>query len=163
MNTDKRKRDSLFHLETKFMAGRKQTRVFSFQSLLPFLSVFISVHPWFQTSSAFAQDDSTPEIAINLAEGRVVVCAAKDGIIVATVDAHSEPGSRQPAIVPLGPVRLGVLLGAVEWVQPASKDKPVRLDSEIGGLVSSVQNHAGQPQEGESASDIEAIGVAVLE
>jgi hypothetical protein len=131
--------------------------------LLLYLSVFICVYPWFHSSSAFAQDDSTPEIAINLAEGRVVMCAAKDAIIVATVDAHSEPGSRQPAIVPLGAVRLGVLLGAVEWVQPESKDKPVRLDSEMAGLASSVQNHAGQPQQGESASDIEAIGVAVLE
>ncbi len=145
------------------MASRKNNRHFSFPASLLYLSVFICVHLWFQTSSAFAQDDSSPEIAINLAEGRVVVCAAKDAIIVATVDAHSEPGSRQPALVPLGALRLGVLLGAVEWVQPESKDRPVRLDSELAGLVSSVLNHADQPREGNTAGDIESVGVAVLE
>ncbi len=140
------------------MMNRNQPRLFpSFFPFL-FLSVFLCVHPWFLPSRAYAQ-----EVAVNLAEGRVVICAAKDGIIVATADAHSEPGSPPPVVTALGGLRAGVILGAVEWVQPESKDAPVRLDVEFPHLAASVLHSTGQPRDAESASDIEALGVAVLE
>jgi hypothetical protein len=145
------------------MALRKYDRRFSFPPFLLFLSVFICVHLWFLSSSAFAQEAGDREVAVNLAEGRVVICAAKDGIILAAMDARGEAGSRSPAITILSPIRVGVMLGAVEWVQPDSKDKPVRLDSEFRKLVAAALNTSGQQGYANGASDIESIGIAVLE
>ncbi len=106
---------------------------------------------------------SAQEVVVNLAEGRVVICAAMDGIIVATVEARSELGSRQPVVVPLSSLHAGVLLGAVEWVRPESTDKPVRLDNELSHLAGAAPSTAGRADDSEGASDIEAIGVALLE
>jgi hypothetical protein len=131
---------------------------------LGFLSVFICVHPWFHSEYAFAQEASDQEVAVNLAEGRVVVCAAKDGIILATMDTHSEPDAKPPAIAILSAERMGVMLGAVEWLRPDSGEKPVRLDREFHALAAAALNTAGQPRDPEgAASDIESIGIAVLE
>lgn len=145
------------------MATRHCNPGHSFLPLVLSLSAFICVHPWFQTPSAFAQEPGDQEVAVNLAEGRVVICAAKDGIILAAMDAHSEAGSRPPTIDILSVERMGVMLGAVEWVQPDSKDKPVRLDDEFRGLVAAALNTGGQKDTGFRASDIESIGIAVLE
>jgi len=131
--------------------------------LLVVLPVFLCVYPWFPLSHAFAQTDATQEIAVNLAEGRVVICAARDGIVVATTDFHSEAGSRPPVVTMLSALRAGVILGAVEWVQPESKDKPVRLDSEFPRLVSAALNTSGRVVDSNSASDLEALGVSMLE
>ena len=127
------------------------------------LSVYICVHLWFLPPAVLAQEAGDQEIAVNLSEGRVVICAAKDGIILAAMDAHSEAGSTAPAITILSVERMGVMLGAVEWEQPDSKDKPVRLDNEFRGLVAAALNTAGQKDQGFRASDIESIGIAVLE
>jgi hypothetical protein len=145
------------------MASRNHERHFSLLPFLQVLSVFICVHLWFQPSPAAAQEGAAQEVAVNLAEGRVVICAAQDGIIVATVDAHSEPGSHQPVVVALSALRAGVLLGAVEWVQPESSDKPVRLDSELSRIAGAALNVSGRPDYENAASDIEALGVALLE
>jgi hypothetical protein len=130
---------------------------------LKVLSVCISVHLWLLPSGALAQEEGSQEVAVNLAEGRVVVCAAKDGIIVATADEHTEPGSRQPVVVTLSALRAGVLLGAVEWIQPESSDKPIRLDSELERIAAVALNTSGRPKSSNAASDIESIGVALLE
>jgi hypothetical protein len=145
------------------MATRKHDRHLSFFPYLLFLSVFICVHPWFLLPAATAQDEAPQEVAVNLTEGRVVICAATNGIIVATIGERSEPGSRPPVVSSLSSLRAGVMLGAVEWIQPESKDKPVRLDGEFPGLVGAALNNSGQPKYANTASDIEAIGVAVLE
>lgn len=145
------------------MATPHPNRGFSSSALLLFLSAFIGVHLWFLPPSAIAQESSDQEVAVDLAEGRVVICAAKDGIILAATDAHGEAGSQPPAIAILSAERMGVMLGAVEWVQPASKDKPVRLDNEFHSLVAAALNTAGQPETGFRASDIESIGIAMLE
>jgi hypothetical protein len=79
------------------------------------------------------------------------------------MDAPGEAGSQPPAIAILSPDRMGVMLGAVEWVQPDSKDKPVRLDGEFTKLVAAALNTAGQRDTGFRTSDIESIGIAVLE
>ncbi len=103
------------------------------------------------------------EVAVNLAEGRVVMCATKDGIVLAAMDAHTEAASLPPGIAILSAVRMGVMLGAVEWQQPDSKDKPIRLDNEFTKLVSAALNTGGQKDDGFHASDIESVGIAVLE
>jgi hypothetical protein len=145
------------------MASRKRDQVPDFSPFLQVLSVLICVHPWFLPSTAHAQENAPQEVAVNLAEGRVIVCAAKDGIIVATSDTHSEPGSRQPVVVALSALRAGVLLGAVEWIQPESRDKPIRLDSELERIAAVALNTSGRPNYSNSATDIESIGVALLE
>jgi hypothetical protein len=144
------------------MATRNHNRPFSSFLFILVLSVFICVHPWFHPP-AFAQEEGAREIAVNLAEGRVVICAAKDGLIVATIGEHGEAGSRTPAVTSLSALRAGVMLGAVEWVQPESSDKPIRLDTELPGIVATVLNTSGQPKYTNAASDIEQIGVAALE
>ena len=145
------------------MASRKHNQGFFFSPFLQVLSVFICVYLWLLPSGARAQGDAAQEVAVNLAEGRVVVCAAKDGIVVATADSHSEPGSRQPVVVMLSALRAGVLLGAVEWIQPESSDKPVRLDSELARIAATALNTSGRPKYSNAATDIESIGVALLE
>jgi hypothetical protein len=91
------------------------------------------------------------------------MCATKDAIVLATMDAHGEPGSRPPAISILTAQRIGVMLGAVEWVLPDSKDKPVRLDDEFVKLVAAALNHGAQKDQGFQATDLESTGIAVLE
>ena len=145
------------------MASRNYHRRFSFPPFVLFLFAFICVHLSLFPPSAFAQEPGDQEVAVNLAEGRVVICAAKDGIILAAMDAHGEAGSQPPTIDVLSVERMGVMLGAVEWVQPDSKDKPIRLDSEFRSLVSASLDTAGQKENGFRASDIESIGIAVLE
>jgi hypothetical protein len=145
------------------MATRHRDFMFSFPSFVLFLSVFICVHLWILSPSAFAQEAPDQEVTVNLAEGRVVICAAKDGIILTAIESHGEAGSRPPAIAVLSAVRMGVMLGAVEWVQPDSRDKPVRLDEEFHRLVGAALNTGGNPDNAFRASDIESIGIAVLE
>ena len=127
------------------------------------LSVFICMHLWFLSVPGFAQESSDQEVAVNLAEGRVVICAAKDSIILAAMDAHGEAGSQPLGITILTAERMGVMLGAVEWVQPDSKDKPVRLDDEFRGLIAAALNNGGPKDDAFRASDIESVGIAVLE
>ncbi len=145
------------------MATQPREFRFSFPAVLMFLSACFCLHLSLFATPSIAQESSDQEVAVNLAEGRVVVCAAKDAIILAATDMHGEVGSRPPGIEILSALRLGVMLGAVEWVLPDSKDKPVRLDSEFRGLVAAALNTGGQPDQGFRASDIESIGIAVLE
>ena len=145
------------------MPTRHRNRESSFTLMVLLLFVFLCVHLWFLSPSAFAQQAGDQEVAVNLAEGRVVICAAKDGIILAAADAHGEAGSEPPTIDILSVERMGVMLGAVEWVLPDSKDMPVRLDDEFRRLVAAAMNTGGQKDTGFRASDIESIGIAVLE
>jgi len=144
------------------MVGREHNRIFPFP-LLQILAAFLCVHLWILPGAGRAQGNVAQEVAVNLAEGRVIVCAAKDGIIVATADTHSERGSRQPVVVALSALRAGVLLGAVEWIQPESSDKPIRLDSELERIAAVALNTSGRPNYSNSATDIESLGVALLE
>ncbi len=145
------------------MVKRHRNRGFSFPSFLLFLSAFICVHLWILSPPAFAQEASDQEVAVNLAEGRVVICAAKDGIILAAMDAHGETGSQPPAIAVLTGDHMGVMLGAVEWVRPDSKDKPVRLDDEFPRIIAAALHSSGPADQVNGAGDIETVGIAVLE
>ena len=145
------------------MARRHRIVKLSFLPMHLFLSVFICAHMWFQSPPVFAQETNDQEVAVNLAEGRVVICATKEAIIMASMDARGEAGSRPPVIQILSSERIGVMLGAVEWVQPDSKDKPVRLDDELRKLIAAALNTGGPRNDAEGASDIESIGISVLE
>ena len=127
------------------------------------LSASICVHQSMLVSPAMAQERADQEVAVNLTEGRIVVCATKDAIVLAAMNAKGEAGSRPPEIAVLSPIRMGVMLGATEWVLPDSQDKPVRLDAEFTKLVNAALNYGGQQSDGFRASDLESIGVAVLE
>lgn len=142
---------------------RHRDRASSFLGMVLSLFALICVQIWFLSTPARAQEPSDQEVAVNLTEGRVVMCAAKDAIILAAVDQHGEAGSRPPAIEILSAERMGVMLGAVEWVLPDSKDKPVRLDEEFTKLVAAALNNGGQKDAAFRASDLESIGIAVLE
>ncbi|HEX4641848.1 MAG TPA: hypothetical protein VH161_00225, partial [Candidatus Acidoferrales bacterium] len=83
------------------MRPRNYNRRFSLPDFVLFLFVFICVHLWFLSPSASAQQSGDQEVAVNLAEGRVVMCATKDAIILAVTDTHGESGSRSPEIVAL--------------------------------------------------------------
>jgi hypothetical protein len=126
-------------------------------------SAFICVHLWILSPACAAQLRPDQEVAVNLTEGRVVVCATKDAIVLAAVGARGEAGSRAPEIAILSPVRMGVMLGGTEWVLPDSGDKPVQLDAEFSKLVASALNYGGQKDDGFRASDLESVGIAVLE
>jgi hypothetical protein len=133
------------------------------RSSLLLLSAFICVHLWILSPACAAQASPDQEVAVNLTEGRVVVCATKDAIVLAAVGARGEAGSRPPDIAILSPIRMGVMLGATEWILPDSNDKPVQLDAEFTKLVASALNYGSRQDEGFRASDLESIGVAVLE
>ena len=143
------------------IAVKLERRRFSPRSLW-FLSVFICVHPWFLSTPCRAQVTRDQEVAVNLTEGRVVVCATKDAIVLAALDSRKEPDVRPPEITIISALRMGVMMGATEWVFPQSNDKPVQLNAEFTKLVSAALNSAGQSDDFR-ATDLESIGIAVLE
>ncbi|HXN23928.1 MAG TPA: hypothetical protein VOA41_14410 [Candidatus Dormibacteraeota bacterium] len=102
------------------------------------------------------------EIVANLAAGRVVIDVAKDGIVIGAIEQHVEANSRPPIVFPINDRRIGVLLGAAEWVLPSSASKPVRLDQAISRLSREAAPHK-EASKDDQASDIEAIGIAFLE
>src|SRR3972149_5896435 len=83
-----------------------------------FLSVSICVHQWLLCLPAAAQEEG--EVVVNLAAGRVAVLVAKEGIIVSAVQEHVEAESRPPLVVQLSERRVGIVLGAAEWLQPGT-------------------------------------------
>lgn len=113
-----------------------------------------------------AAQEREEEVVANLATGRALFCVTKDGIVVATVHTAAvpvDPGARAPGVVELPGGRVAVLLGAVEWVLPASGKEPVRLDAELPRLMTGAAVESPKAGEGETATDIETIGVRVLE
>lgn len=112
--------------------------------------------------SARPAQQTADEVVANLAAGRVAVLVARDGIAIATAQSQLEPGTLPPLIVPLGGLRVAVLLGPAEWVWPDSDRPPLRLDVELRRSAHanrgiSSQNYA-MP-----ATDIENIGLGFLE
>lgn len=123
--------------------------------------ILISVHLWLCPMRVAAQEQER-EMVANLAAGRVMLYVAREGIVIGAVEQRVEAESQPPVIVPLGGRHVAILLGAVEWVSPASGRAPVRLDRDLPRLASEA-THAPNPSQSNAASDIEAIGVAFLE
>lgn len=124
-------------------------------SLFSFLSVFIGAHLWL-VPAATAQ-----EVVVNLSSGRVVVCVARGGIVIATVHKRIEAESRPPVLAELTPRRVAVLLGATEWVSPAG-EPTVRMETELPQVARAAGG--GGPTLGKAQeSDLESTGLAMLE
>ncbi|MGB6199157.1 MAG: hypothetical protein WA871_07000 [Candidatus Acidiferrales bacterium] len=112
-----------------------------------------------------AQQQQPParDLVANFDAGRVEICAAKETLLIATADEPIEPGSAPPEIFGLGTGRLGVLLGAAEWIQPGSGAPPDRFSHDLTEL-----GHEAAPAQpvgvaGDEANDIEILGIGLLE
>lgn len=125
---------------------------------LALLSVFLGVHPRFLPPGA-AQDR---EVVSTLASGSVTVWVARDGILIALVGAPAEAGAHPPLLVPLHRHRAAVLLGAVEWADPAG-GAATRLDVELSRLYAHVQEPGAAPRDNVETSDLETLGMLLLE
>ena len=107
------------------------------------------------------QENRGGEIVANLATGRVIFCVTRDSIIVAATSGGGEVGSRPPAVLPVSPGRIGVLLGAIEWTAPDTA-KATRFDAELPAVAANALRRPKQ-KPAEEPSEIEDIGVGVLE
>jgi len=111
-----------------------------------------------------APETSFQETVVNLAAGRVLITVAKGVILVGTVETPIEADSHPPIPVELGSSQLGVILGAVDWIAPASKQQLARLDQELPHLrvrEAGEGPHLGSTA-GQEARDLEAIGDGVF-
>jgi hypothetical protein len=122
----------------------------------------------FDNPPASPQEPNAPseETVVNLAAGRVVIAIVKDAIIVGTVENPIEAETRPPTPVPIGTLRLGVILGAARWSSPSARQDLARLDQELPELRShlvSANPHLQEAQGGTEATDVEAIGQGLLE
>lgn len=103
------------------------------------------------------------EIVANLASGRVAILAAKDGFVVASVAGSFEPGDLAPVVIPQSEGSVVVALGAVEWVTPPSNRPVLELASQLPHLVAGAAGSAPRLSGNTSPSQLDRIGLAVLE
>lgn len=107
------------------------------------------------------------EVVANLAAGRVVIVVLKDAILIGTAENPVEAQTRVPAPVQLAGLRVGVLLGAVDWFSPSSHQEVARLDKELPHLrvatLFSNTPHLQQEQSGQEAVDIQSIGQGLFD
>lgn len=129
------------------------------------LAVFLLASPSAlspQGLSTRSPNQNGDEVVANLSAGRVAVLVGKDGIAVATAESAVEPGTLPPLIVPLSSMRVGVLLGPVEWIAPDTGRPPIRLDAELrrnaAGFGGNKPSNYEMP-----ATDVEGIGLGFLE
>jgi hypothetical protein len=130
------------------------------------LGACLGAMPFWLRAQAQQPDTPTEEIVANLAAGRVVIAVVKDAILVGTVENPIEQGSHPPIPVPIATDRLGVVLGAVDWLSPSSHQELARLDRELPHLrpeLVAPTPHIGAVQGGGEATDIEAVGQGLLE
>jgi hypothetical protein len=106
------------------------------------------------------------EIVANLAAGRVVIAVVRDAILVGTIENPIEAHTRPPTPVQLSTERMAVTLGAMDWFSPSTHQDLAAIDVELPHLHSSLMlsgPHLGATEAGAQATDIQAIGQAVLE
>src|SRR5258708_16119040 len=111
-------------------------------------------------SYAVAQEQREDEIVANLAGGRAIVHVAKDVIVFAAIDQPVERNSIPPRVLDLDATHIGILFGASEWRIPADP-KPIRLDRNFQRVAKADSRYQSAPGEGET--DLETIGIALLE
>jgi hypothetical protein len=132
-------------------------------SFLTLVALLAALMLWSAPVMQAAPQERAGEMAIRQATGRVVFCVTKDTIIIAAVDGGGAPGSRPPAIQPLGAGRVAVVLGAVDWTRGGA-DKPTQLDAELEAMVRKVVGAASKADPlDQAANDIETIGVTLLD
>jgi hypothetical protein len=107
---------------------------------------------------------ASQEMVVNLAAGRVLVAVTKDAILIGTVEDAIEQDTHPPIPAQIGSSQVGVILGAVEWIAPASKRQMARLDQELPrlrGREAPVAPHLAS-KVGMEATDLEAVGDGLL-
>jgi hypothetical protein len=109
------------------------------------------------------QPQPARDVVANFAAGRVEICAAKGTLLIATADEPIEPGSQPPEIFGLGTGRLGILLGAVEWIEPGSGAPPDSFAQDLITIGREAPGAQAEAAAGNEASDIEMLGIALLE
>ena len=130
--------------------------------------VYASAAIFCWASIALAQqtaDAPREEVVADLAAGRVVIAVVKDSILIATVENPIEAQTRPPIPVQLSSERLAVVLGAIDWFSPSSRQDFARIDQELPRLRGRVLGggpHISQTEGGSEASDIEVIGQGLL-
>jgi len=110
---------------------------------------------WFPTHA------TAQEIVVNLSAGRVVVCVARGGIVIATVQKQLEAESRPPVLAQLSGKRVAVLMGATEWISPAG-EPTVRMEREVPRVMGAIAG-GGPRLSQEQANDLESLGIGILE
>jgi hypothetical protein len=127
--------------------------------------VFICAHLWLLLPTAAQAPIVAPvvgdEVVANLAAGRVVIYVAKDAIVIGLYEKRVEPETLPPTVVPLSGRRVGILLGATEWMLADSRTALLRLEQELPRIAG--QATAGPRLRQEQDADLEAIGMALLE
>ena len=116
-------------------------------------------------SQSFAQQqkEANRDLVANFAAGRVEICVAKGTMLIATADVPIEPGSGPPEIFGLGTGRLGILLGAADWIEPGSGKQPERFAQDLVAVGHEAPAAETIAPAGNEATDIELLGLALLE
>jgi hypothetical protein len=108
----------------------------------------------------------TEETVASLAAGRVVIAVVKGGILVGTIENPIEADTHPPTPVAIGSARLGVILGAVRWSSPSSRQEIARLDEDLPHLRSRAITqapHLTTDPVGTEATDLEVVGQGMLD
>src|SRR6202453_4115477 len=140
-----------------------------FRTFVSLAAIFFAMSPmllFLSQAAASQQRQDTPgdEIVANLSAGRVIIAVVKDAILIATIENPVEPQNRLPAPVELNSRRVGIFLGAVEWISPSSQVEFARLDKDLPhlhGKVAPIAPHLQQVQPNAEAADISSIGHGV--
>jgi hypothetical protein len=134
----------------------------------PTLLAFAALLALFPLPVSAQQTDETPseELVVNFAAGRVIVAVVKDAIVIATVENPIEPHTLPPIPIELYGRHAGIVLGAVEWLSPASQLEIARLDKELPrlrGHFIDPNPHLEHVEPSAEATDVEAIGQALMQ
>jgi hypothetical protein len=112
-----------------------------------------------------ANEETSQEVVVNLAAGRVGIVVAKDQIVIGALQNPIESDAIPPQIVELSGRRAGILLGAVQWRSTTSKEYLAQLERELPRLRSLPGRNAGPHLDRGSseavATDIEQTGLGV--
>src|SRR5580658_7980422 len=145
--------------------GFKYALLFLFALALP----IAGDHLYGRAASSTRPQEEKPieEIVANLAAGRVIVGVFKDGIVIGSIENSVETGSLTPPIVPMNSRRVGVLLGAAEFVSPSSRQVLAKLSRDLPHVRGDAPLSAQQPHLTGStdilkAGDIEQIGLGLM-
>jgi hypothetical protein len=104
------------------------------------------------------------EVVATLASGRVTIVTAHNGVVVTAVGNQFEHDDLPPLIVPLNDQDLAVVLGAADWIKPPPNQRTLlRLDSQLPRLIQGFAGNAPHLQTGANISNLEKVGLAVLD
>jgi hypothetical protein len=133
------------------------------RAAIPAFWIFAALAAAHIAASASAQQQANRDLVANFAAGRVEICVAKGTMVIATADVPIEPGSGPPEIFGLGTGRLGILLGAADWIEPGSGKQPDSFARDLIAIGHEAPAADTIAPAGNEAGDIELLGLALLE